>query len=227
MLAIALFLPSIASAELRLEVLGGACKFGKVGNYVWYNEHYQHDLDLTSPCGIAAVSSVSRNLGTLHLGWRIAYVNMGKAKTNAVFPMRDDEQISVLPDGSNCNPITWNGCIGRGRGAQSAVGFSFGYLAQKDWLGATWDLEGGLFVYEGRWRVDIQPEAPSNFHPVNNDWEGYQVTPFIGMSVRYGYAMAMVRSYGRIKAAEHGCGVCSGVANGTTYQVLMGLSKPF
>ena len=220
-------LPLTAVAEWRFEALGGQCSYSKVGNYVWYNEHYQHELDMTGGCALIGVSKVARNQGNLAFGWRIAHVDFGKANTNAVFPMRDDEQISVLPDGSSCDPITWSGCIGRGKGQQTARGVSFGLLAERKALGASWEVEGGLFAYEGAWRVHIEPETPSSFHPMTFDWEGYQVTPFIGFGVRYGYAMAMVRAYGRVRAAEHGCGVCSGVANGVGTQWLMGLSVPF
>ena len=216
-----------SSAELRFEALGGQCHYSKVGNYVWHNEHYPHELDMRSGCALIGISSVGRNDGNLALGWRIAYVDHGKATTNAVFPMRDDEQISVLPDGSNCNPITWNGCIGRGKGQQTARGLSFGVLAERKALGAAWEIEGGLFAYLGSWRVHIEPEAPSNFHPVTYDWEGYQITPFVGFGVRDGYLMGIVRFYGRVRAAEHGCGVCSGVANSVGTQVGIGLSVPF
>lgn len=215
------------SEELRFEVLGGGCRYTEVGNYVWHNEAYPHHLDMTSACALIAVSKISRNAGDTHLGWRAAYFTMGKATTNAVFPMRDDEQISVLPDGSACDPVTWHGCIGRGYGTQSATGFTFGYVLQKDLWRMRFEVEGGLAVYEGRWRVDIRAEPPSKFHQVQYDWEGYQITPYGALALRYGYAVAMLRGYGRIRAAEHGCGACSGVANGPAYQAMVGLSVPF
>ena len=98
------------AAESRVEVLGGQCSYGKVGNYVWHNEHYPHTLDLTPGCGLMAISKVEPRTGRTALGWRLAYVDLGTARTNAVFPMLDAEQISVLPDGSRCNASTWYGC---------------------------------------------------------------------------------------------------------------------
>jgi hypothetical protein len=216
-----------SAAQVRIEVMGGKCHYGKVGNFVWYNEHYQHSLDMSPACGLVGVSKITGAHGYTHLGWRLAYVDMGSARTNAVFPMLDAEQESVLPDGSKCNAATWRGCIGRGVGVQTARGISAGLIAERDVGGGRLGAELGMYVYEGRWRVAVAPEAPSQFQGYSEDWHGLQATPYIGATARYGYAMAMVRSYLRIRAAEHGCVGCSGVAGKTATQALVGLSVPF
>lgn len=226
-LVVAYTMPGAARAQVRLEVLGGQCQYGKVGNYVWYNEHYEHSLDMTAACSLVGVSRITGAYGYTHLGWRLAYVNMGSARTNAVFPMLDAEQTTVLPDGSNCNAANWRGCIGRGVGVQTARGISAGFIAERDLWGGRVGAEIGGFLYEGRWRISVAPQAPSQFQGYSEDWRGLQATPYIGVSARYGYAMAMVRSYLRIRAAEHGCVGCSGVAGKTATQTLIGLSITF
>lgn len=213
--------------DRRLEVLGGNCRYGKVGNYVWHNTHYEHELDMTSGCALIAVSSVSRGSG-LRLGWRVAYADLGLARANAVFPMRDEDQVSVLPSGTACDPDTGLGCIGRGYGAQNARGISLGYVAEHNLWGSVLGAELGVFGYYGRWRVHVAPEPPSTHdYPLDIDWAGWQLTPFVGVTFRRGYLIAMLRAYGRVRAAQHGCGGCSGIANSTALQAVVGVSAPF
>lgn len=212
---------------MRFEALGGQCEYSYVGNFVWFNAAYPHDLDMTGSCALVAVSEV--NGERLRTGWRLAYVDTGLARTNSVFPMRDEDQAALTyPTGENCDANTGYGCIGRGYGSQNARGLSLGYVAEHDLWRATMGYEVGLFAYYGTWKVHIAPEAPSTQEwALDFDWAGWQLTPFVGVSARYGYAMAMVRFYGRLRAAEHGCGWCSGVANGVGTQALLGLSVPF
>jgi len=215
-----------AAEEPRVEILGGQCQYAKVGNYVWFNEHYDHQLDMTSGCGMLAISKITGRYGRAHLGWRLAYVDMGAARTNAVFPMLDPEQ-PFHPSGANCNPATWQGCIGRGVGVQTARGISAGVVAEFDVWRARLGAELGLFAYEGIWRVSVQPEPPSNFAAYSVEWRGPQATPLLGATARYGYGLLMVRGYSRIRAAEHGCVGCSGVAGKTAKSAFLGLSIPF
>jgi len=214
------------AAQMRFEALGGQCQYGKVGNYVWFNEHYDHQLDMTSGCGLIAISKVSEGAGRMHLGWRLAYVDMGAARTNAVFPMLDPEQ-PFHPSGANCDPVTWQGCIGRGIGVQTARGISAGVVAEFDVWRARLGAELGIFAYEGIWRVTVQPEPPSNFAGYSTEWRGPQATPFLGATARYGYGLLMMRAYSRIRAAEHDCVGCSGVAGKAAVQALIGLTFPF
>jgi len=215
-----------AAEEPRFEVMGGQCRYGKVGNYVWFNDHYQHALDMTAACSMMGISRLTGSFGWSYLGWRVAYVDFGTARTNAVFPMVDTEQPSH-PGGSNCNAATLSGCLGRGIGEQTARGISAGVIAERDIWGARAGAELGLFVYEGAWRVAITPHPPGNFAPMRFEWDGYQATPFIGATLRYEHGVAMVRAYSRIRAAEHGCGGCSGVAGKMATQALLGISVPF
>jgi len=217
---------ALAGEGWRFEALGGQCQYGKVGNYVWYNDHYDHALDLTSGCAMLAFSKITRASGKLRFGYRVAYADLGAARTNAVFPMLDPEQ-PFHPNGANCDPTTWKGCIGRGVGEQTARGISFGVIAEFDVKRVVVGAELGIFAYEGSWRVTVQPEPPSNFAGYSVEWRGPQATPFIGATLRYGYGMAMVRALSRIRAAEHGCVGCSGVAGKTAVQALIGLSVPF
>lgn len=216
-----------AESTWRFESVLGQCKYSEVGNYIWFNDLYPYKLDMSAGCALLAISKVNRNEGNTHLGWRLAYTNMGTANVDAIFPMRDEDQAAGLKlDGSGCAP-SGHGCLGHGKGAQKARGFSIGVLIERDAFNLTWDAEGGVFVYEGAFHIDIEPVQPSKLGSMSFDFEGWQATPFIGLSARYGYLMVMYRVYGRIRAAEHGCGGCSGVANGTAYQALIGLSVPF
>ena len=120
-----------------------------------------------------------------------------------------------------------SGCVGRGRGEQTAKGVSLGYVAEMRVSQAILGVEVGGFLYEGAWTVKITPEAGGTFTPMLLDWSGYQFSPYIGLTANYGYLTAMVRVYGSIRAAEHGCGGCSGVAQGRATQALIGITVPF
>jgi hypothetical protein len=181
---------------------------------------------MASACAFIGMSSVKPSQGRIRHGYRFGYADLGAARTDAVFPMVDAEQASH-PSGTNCNPATFSGCLGRGRGEQQAKGLSLGYVAEMDAAGAILGVEAGGYFYEGSWSVRITSEPPSAFQSVTLDWRGYQVSPYIGLSARYGYLTAMYRVYGSIRAAEHGCGGCSGVAQGKATQALIGVSVPF
>jgi len=226
LLALLFLVASAVHAEDRFEVLGGTCRYTPVGNGVWYTESYAHTLNMTSSCAFIGMALVKPSQDRIRTGYRVGYADLGVARTDAVFPMVDAEQASH-PSGANCDPATFSGCLGRGRGEQQAKGLSLGYLAEMDASGAILGAEIGAFLYQGSWSVRITSEAGGTFKPFTLDWSGVQISPYIGLTARYGYLTAMYRIYGSIRAAEHGCGGCSGVAQGKATQALIGLSVPF
>lgn len=217
-----------ARAETRLEALGGECQYTEVGDGIWQNSKYPHALDMRDACALLAVSSITPHAGAMATGWRLAYVTLGKARVDAVFPMVDHEQALPAFNGAACNSSTMSGCLGHGRGFQSARGLSLGYVLEDTVGPIVLGLDVGAFVYEGTFSIAIEREPRSTAARwVDFHWTGWQATPYYGANIRYGYLMAMFRVYGRIRAAEHGCGGCSGVANGSGTQVAVGLSVPF
>lgn len=224
LLALAALSSAPAKADERAELLAGGCQFAPVGEGVWWQSGYQHELDMSSGCGLAAVSWIEQGRG-----WRLSFVNLGTARFRSVFAMRD-EDAALVPDGSRCNPQTYALCVGQGAGSQTARGVGLGRVYEAELgRGVVGGLELGALLYEGSFAVDVEPHPGSNF--ARQDWmvmrwSGLELAPFAGASVRYGYFMAEARLYGRIKAREHGCGICSGVAGGLVPQVLVGVSFP-
>lgn len=213
------FVPALAHAsDWRVEAAAGGCRYTAAGDGIWWNSKYPHDVDMTSGCGMVSISRIVGNKG-----WRLAYIDLGAARSDAVFPMVDSEQALPPFDGSHCNKSTYSGCLGRGVGVQRARGLSLGYVVEHGFGKAMLGLEGGAFVYSGSWDVHITSEAGTmDFH-----WQGLQATPYVGFTMRYEYLFSTIRAYGSIKANEHDCGGCSGVTGGPASQALIGVSVPF
>jgi len=222
-----LLYPSSARAELRVEALAGQCKQSKIGNGIWYQEQYPHQLDFSSSCANLGLSVLTASRGPWSFGWRLAYVDLGKMRFDSIFTMRDDEQ-HQLHEGSNCDPSTMSGCLGHGRGEQRARGMSAGLLAERIVGPLVLGADLGLFLYEGRFRVSIDGQgASSNVGLHQFDWRGYRATPYIGLTARYGDLMLMARRYSQVSAQEPNCNGCSGFANGHATQISIGISVAF
>jgi len=219
-----------AESELHFEALGGRCTYTEVGDGIWFNVKYDYKLDMRAGCSMLAISSMGRNAGSLALGWRVAYVDMGTAHAFGVYPTVEAEQALPAFDGLSCDPSTMSGCLMRGQVHQSARGFSFGYVAEWTVRGAQLGAEAGGLLYDGEVKIHLNPE-PAGTWPrpgwADLRWRGTQATVYIGATVRYKYLLVSARDYGRIRAAQHGCGHCSGVAGGPLRQMLIGLSVPF
>lgn len=215
------------TTSLRVEALGGQCEYGKVGHRVWYSDNYWHEMDMKAGCVFLGLSSIDRGQGRMHFGWRVGYTDLGVAKANGIYPTKHEDEIT---DGLNCDPVTQHGCLAKGFGYQTAKGVTAGMVVEFDSIGgSTLGLEGGAFVYYGRFFVDLDTYPVSTASPGawRADWAGWHATPFIGATFRYGYLMGMARRYERVKAAEHDCPACSGVAGKVATQFLLGLSVPF
>ena len=212
-------------AELRVEALGGECSYGKVGHKVWYSENYPHELDMKDGCIFLGLSKIDRGQGRMHFGWRLGYVDLGSASAHGIYPTMHEDEIT---NGLNCDKTTQHGCLAKGLGFQTTKGVTAGMVVEFDApMRSAIGLEGGLFGYYGRWTVDVAgyPDT-SNMQHVHMDWSGWHATPYAGATFRYGYLMAMARSYMRVKAAEHNCEACSGVAGKVATQFLLGISVP-
>lgn len=228
--------PAAARAELarsalggRLEVLAGQCRQDKIANGIWFQEGYPHSMDFSSNCAQVGFSFLTGSRGAWSFGWRFAYVDLGTMRFDSTFTMHDTEAALGL-DGSTCNPVDLTGCLGRGHGEQRSRGLSVGYLTERAIGPVVLGGDAGLFMYDGRFRASINGVGPAGaptFGYVHFDWRGFQVTPYLGATVRYGYLFLQARVYGRVRAAEHGCGGCSGFANGSARTLQAGLHSTF
>ena len=225
---LALMFPFSAHSQPRAELLAGQCQQQTVGSGVWYLDSYPHELSMTSDCGLLAASFPLAKRESYDLGLRVAYVQLGTISVTSSFPMRDDQQASK-PSGANCDPTNnLSGCVGHGVGQQSAQGISVGATAEHTVGSWTFGAEAGGFLYYSVFSTVINASpAGEAFVPMQLNWGGLQISPYLGVHVRHGWAMVMLRDYGSIRAAEHGCQGCSGFAKGHAMQALAGLSVPF
>jgi hypothetical protein len=204
-------------------MLGGTCNYTKAGNGIWYVEQYPHALDMKVGCVFVGLSSIPHNEGKIAFGWRVGYVDFGKARADAFWPAHDSEHALPRFDGLACDHKTFHGCLARGVGTQTARGLTAGYVAEDKVGQAVIGLELGGYLYEGVWRVDVTPYPVGQYKrqswqaPI--EWRRWRLTPYVGATLRYSYLMVMVRSYASIRAP-------GGLANGLGTQVVAGLSVP-
>ncbi len=227
-IAAALFLaPAAATADgIRLEALLGKCQQDAVGDGIWYHSAFPHTVETTSSCYAVGASAITATAGPWAFGIRANYVDLGAITATGIYPMNDHEFASP-PSGKDCNPRTFTGCLGKGTGTQRAYGVALGGLVERQvGGGVTLGLEAGAYFYRGTFSIIVYPQAPSRFEPVQAHWSGLEVTPYLGLTARWGYLMAMGRVYTRIWANEHNCEHCTGFAYGPAYQLLAGVSIP-
>lgn len=221
--ALALSLSGSTQA-LRFEAIGGECKQTRDDKGVWWNDHYQTNVDLTAACYQLGVSKTPWTWKGLDLGWRLAYVNLGPIKTDSVMAARDDEQ-RMNPDGKSCDFNSWRGCLWRTVGGGRARGFSFGGVAEKKLDGFVFGAEAGALLYYNHFTIDIYWQDGSYFQK----WDmarGWLLTPYWGANLRYDWLFVAVRQYTKVTAHKSDCGGCSGIANGPAWQVNAGVSIP-
>ena len=213
-------------AELRLEALAGQCKQQEIGNGIWYQEQYPHHLDFSSGCASLGLSVLTASRGPWFFGWRLAYVDLGKMRVDSVFTYRDDENRQVY-DGSGCDKSTFSGCLGRGRGEQQTRGLSAGFITERAVGPVVLGADVGLFLYDGRFHISIAGQGSHDkVDFMQFAWGGYRVTPYLGLTARYGDFLLTARRYNQVSAQEPNCNGCSGFANGHATQFNAGISIP-
>ena len=228
LLLILLLWPMLANAEpLRLEAQGGICEHGLAANGIWHNDAYPEQIDLRSPCWQLSLSQAPWRYGNWSLGWRLAYVELGRYKADTVFPMRDDEA-HIGIKGDDCRPETRHGCLGRGRINGRTRGGSIGALAERAVGSFTLGIEGGAYVYYNYFMVTITayPDE-SRFDSAKAKWGDIHATPYLGITARYKYLFSTIRGYGHVRAGEHNCSGCSGITHGPAYQATIGIQYEF
>ena len=213
-----------AAEPLRLAAQAGLCEHGQAGKGTWWNDAYPTSIDLRSSCWQLGASRIERRYDWANVGWRLAYVDLGRYSADNQFAMRDEQQFTSF-DPEDCEP-SMNNCFGRGKINGRTRGISFTGLAERSYARLNLGLEAGAFVYYNRFDVAILPVHPGDFSPHRHTWAGWLVTPVIGVTANYGHLFATARSYLDVKAHQSGCGGCSGITDGPAWQVTIGFQIP-
>jgi hypothetical protein len=221
--------PAHAGEGVRLEVLAGQCQGERLPDGNWWSAHYPHELDLKSGCYQISISELLGTWRGWDTGLRLAYVDMGRMHVRAIWWLRD-EDFHRRPDGHSCDPSTFKDCLGRGTLWQEVKGFTVGGLLERELITSLRvGAEGGLFVYEGSFQITVRPFPRDDTYIgwTSKVFSGWQLSPYLGVTVNSGYFMLAARRYYVIRAAEHGCGGCSGPTRGEVDMVYAGLQAHF
>jgi hypothetical protein len=216
-LALALILgalPKAHAGELRVEVDAGACNYGKATDGSWWKETYAADYGLTAPCWSAGLSRMTWHRGTSAAGWRVSWVDLGRAKAVTNVPAVDAEA-NNFPTGENCDPhgdpdVPFTGCVGLYDQSGRARGIAFGPVLERSFGKWTLGAEAGAYYYNSWWRVNGTQPAPGtcpncNGRPMTFYWDhvnGWHTTWYIGMTVERAGWYAKVRRYDSIYASR-------------------------
>jgi hypothetical protein len=228
--ALALGGHAYAGEPLRFEAQGGICEQTRDSMGVWWNGHYPTQIDVTDACLQVGVSQTPWKLGNYRLGWRAAYVNLGRVEFDNTFAMRDDEQFNN-PTGADCDPLDgMKGCVGRGIAGGATYGVTLGAVGERDFGKLTLGAEAGAFYYYSEFNVTVY-NVPQNGDapfggPYSLQFAGWALTPYAGLQARYGIFTLSSRVYAKVVAHEPGCGGCSGITNGPAWSVMGGVSIP-
>ena len=217
-------LPTMAQAEgWRLEALGGRCNQTLTGDGVWWNSAYPNNAETATTCFQIGVSRIETTYRSWDIGWRMAYVDFGTLRWKASYPLLDSEQHTVNPSGENCNRTTYQGCVGKGDHKQTTKGVSLGMIGEHNFGPFRLGGDVGMYVYRSRFSARIGIDQDGGAF----EFDGLGISPYLGLTGRYGWLMVTGRYYNEIKAHQSGCGDCSGVTNGPATQFLAGFSIPF
>ncbi len=219
------FFTSPAAEPLRIEAQLGVCEHGQAGKGIWWNDAYPTNIDLKSSCWQFGASRVEREYKWGSLGWRAAYVDLGRYSADNQFAMRDDQQFTTF-NSNYCEPSMKN-CLGRGNINGRTRGLSLTALAEETISQVRFGAEVGAFIYYNRFDVTVYPIHQGDFKPVSHAWGDWLLTPVVGITANYKYLFVTLRTYFDVKAHETGCAGCSGITDGPAWQTTVGVQVPF
>lgn len=221
------WLPTLAEAEpIRWEAQVGQCEHGQAARGIWWNDAYPTNIDLRSSCWQLGASRIEKQYRWGHLGWRLAYVDLGRYGADNQFAMRDDQQFERF-DADGCDKSTMRNCVGRGKISGRTRGISATALTEQKWGPLVFGLEAGAYLYYNRFDVTVEPVYRGDFTPVSYAWGDWLATPVIGFTANYRYLFASYRTYFDVKAHERSCEGCSGITDGPAWQLTVGIQLPF
>jgi hypothetical protein len=210
-----------AAEPLRLEAQVGVCEHGQAGRGIWWNDAYPTNIDLQSTCWQLGLSRIEREYRWGNLGWRAAYVDLGRYHADNQFAMRDDQQTTTF-NPADCQPDMTN-CVGRGKINGRTRGVSLTALSEQRWGQMNFGLEAGALVYYNRFDVTVVPVTPGDFQSVSYAWGSWLITPVVGFTANYKYLFATLRTYFDVKAHENGIAGASGITDGPAWQMTIGI----
>ena len=199
-----LLTPNPANAQTRVELSAGTVHYGS-NDGVWYDSlsgDYENNL---APRSLMLSLSVP--------GWRASLVNLGNASNWAEWGAH--EHAPELAD-----PSLDRTSVAGGRGSGSVLGISIGKTWERKFGPVELGVEGGGFVYRAQWHEQAWMLKTPETLIVNPDLDYVHtsITPYIGVTARYGWAFAEARRYHKIIG-----GLVAHAAN----QVVVGVSIPF
>ena len=140
----------------QIEVGAGIAHASTNGNGTWYQEGFQHTLQLTQP--VVEIGLTGRI--TPHMAWHVDALSLGRYASNSqdVLPDANYSATSITHCNGPCNSLA--NFIGSGRiyGVQALL---------SRYTGGAWrfGVEGGPFLYHETWRMDVPNwYAPDGTH---------------------------------------------------------------
>jgi hypothetical protein len=228
------------SEGLRLEAGVGTCKAQKAQEGTWYQDDFEHHMQLHDRCGEFGIA-YDTPLKDIKIAAR--YVNLGQYAVHAQANADDQDNAALRGSVSSNNrrPECAGGfaadCLYQWDGSGGVKGFLFAVGWEPVHLGPVhFGAEAGMYFYKARWRETIHPIDC----PANQCWQmqidqrtGWQRAPEFGLTARWEYLYTAVRRYelrmpgGTVNPMEatQAPGITTGF-RAPIYQFVVGLSIP-
>lgn len=218
-----------SESSVRIEGSVGYCQHHLAPDSSWsYRDwgQYQTHMNIKPKCGQLGLSILPFESGGVKLGFRVAYVDLGTIRADNTYPVDEPAYFHAKETGTPVKSET-----ARFQGVGRSRGLTLGLAAESRAYGIDVGGEGGLALLRNTWHVEF-PGGATTQAGCRTDWacaDSNQVTPYVGVNVRYGYVFLSVRKYMSVHASNSGEGIRSlfiGPTAGPTVQATVGLSIP-
>lgn len=182
---------AVSAHAASLEVGAGAARYEPLGNGIWYQEGFEHKLDLQSP---AFMVGATGDL-TPGVAWHVDYVYLGRASVDSW----------DTPVDANYAPQNANHCNGaclplvHVQGAGTVQGIAATLEPHVDLSGWRFGVEAGPFLFFPTWSMSVPNWVAATGNRGNTDWQstadgnlywqsGYrpQIGGVVGLSIQRG-----------------------------------------
>lgn len=182
----ALALSSVAHAEswLQFEAGVGGAAYQHGANGLWYQDGFQHRLDLTAPAIEVGLTGDIYQASHWGISWHADWAWLGTIHTQAMATPSDDNYNAKT---KSCNGKCWP--LANYLGSGHDQGFLVTIEPHYDVGGWRFGVEAGPYLHKSTWSVDVanwvsSPTAtPINLHVEN--WHRWTLGAVVGASIEY------------------------------------------
>ena len=187
LLLLLLLLPLSANA-LNLELGCGQTLYEKPANGEWYQEEFEHDIDMkATSCHVAFVFEYSDKIDL-----RLGYTDLGEVTTSAVASASDELYADFQQGNEDIGALSnWYG-EGRSHGLMGTIDYKFKWVT----------VRAGVWYHKSEWKMHVP-----DWRVIRKAEEGYTFGDPQSITVRaeedykLGYVLGLVKEFNKVVIA--------------------------